>query len=86
MFDGIYDDSEGMNRERVEMMVEIYEGADCVRDHDFRTNTQPLQHTGNHILIFDKTSLFAHVQPANVIPAVHRKRPCEDQGAGCINF
>ncbi|XP_048034468.1 CD209 antigen-like [Megalobrama amblycephala] len=52
MSDGIYDDvirteSEGMNRARVEMMVEIYKGADCVRDHDFRTNTQPLQHTGS---------------------------------------
>ncbi|ROL54416.1 C-type lectin domain family 17, member A [Anabarilius grahami] len=52
MSDRIYDDvirteSEGMNRERVEMMVEIYEGADRVRDHDFRTNAQPLQHTGS---------------------------------------
>ncbi|XP_051766290.1 CD209 antigen-like protein C isoform X1 [Ctenopharyngodon idella] len=55
MSDGIYDnvirtESAGMNRERVEMTVEIYESADCVRDHDFRTETnthQPLQRTGS---------------------------------------
>ncbi|XP_050977782.1 C-type lectin domain family 4 member M [Labeo rohita] len=40
-------ETEGINRERVEMTVEIY---DCVRDHDFRTETnthQPLQLTGS---------------------------------------
>ncbi|XP_048012923.1 C-type lectin domain family 4 member M-like [Megalobrama amblycephala] len=55
MADGIYDDvirteSEGMNTDRMEMTVEIYESAECVRDHDFRTETnthQPLQRTGN---------------------------------------
>ncbi|XP_067248855.1 asialoglycoprotein receptor 1-like [Chanodichthys erythropterus] len=55
MSDGIYDDvirieSERMNTDRMEMMVEIYESAECVRDHDFRTETnthQPLQRTGS---------------------------------------
>ncbi|KAI2659828.1 C-type lectin domain family 4 member M [Labeo rohita] len=55
MSDTIYDnvietETEGINRERVEMTVEIYESADCVRDHDFRTETnthQPLQPTGS---------------------------------------
>jgi len=58
MSDSIYNDvigieSEGMQTERVEMTVEIYES---VRDHDFRTeiNThQPLQSSGNHIHYFD---------------------------------
>ncbi|KAL0182556.1 hypothetical protein M9458_021931, partial [Cirrhinus mrigala] len=53
MSDTIYDNvigtkTKGINRDRVEMMVEIYESVDCVRDHDFRTETnthQPLQHT-----------------------------------------
>ncbi|KAK9976640.1 hypothetical protein ABG768_021845, partial [Culter alburnus] len=53
MSDGIYDDvirteSEGMNTDRMEMTVEIYESAEYVRDHDFRTETnthQPLQRT-----------------------------------------
>ncbi|KAK9976643.1 hypothetical protein ABG768_021848, partial [Culter alburnus] len=53
MSDGIYEDvirteSEGMNTDRVEMIVEIYENAECVRDYDFRTETnthQPLQRT-----------------------------------------
>ncbi|XDV54192.1 hypothetical protein PO909_022541 [Leuciscus waleckii] len=55
MSNDIYDDvirneSNGMNRERVDMVVAIYESADCVRDHDFRTETnthQPLQQTGS---------------------------------------
>ncbi|XP_067249325.1 asialoglycoprotein receptor 1-like [Chanodichthys erythropterus] len=55
MSDGINEDvirteSEGMNKDRMEMMVEIYESAECVRDHDFRTETntpQPLQRTGS---------------------------------------
>ncbi|XP_067247295.1 CD209 antigen-like protein C [Chanodichthys erythropterus] len=55
MSDGIYEDvirteSEGMNTDRMEMIVEIYESAECVRDHDFRTETntqQPLQRTGS---------------------------------------
>ncbi|XP_016358506.1 CD209 antigen-like protein C [Sinocyclocheilus anshuiensis] len=55
MSDTIYDnvirtETEGMKRERVEMMVDIYERVDHVRDHDFRTETnthQPLQHTGS---------------------------------------
>ncbi|XP_051748228.1 CD209 antigen-like protein E [Ctenopharyngodon idella] len=55
MSDGIYEDvirteSERMNTDRVEMMVEIYESAECVTDHDFRTETnthQPLQRTGS---------------------------------------
>ncbi len=55
MSDAIYDDVirvEEMKRGRVEMTVDIYESADCVRDHDFTTKTntlQPLQHTGNHM-------------------------------------
>ncbi|XP_050977569.1 CD209 antigen-like protein C [Labeo rohita] len=55
MFNDIYDDvirseSEGMNRERLEMTVDIYESADCVRDHDLVTETnthQPPQQTGS---------------------------------------
>ncbi|XDV54156.1 hypothetical protein PO909_022511 [Leuciscus waleckii] len=54
MSDNIYDDvisaSEGMKTDREEMTVEIFESADCVRDHDFRTETnthQPLQRTGS---------------------------------------
>ncbi|XP_051748227.1 C-type lectin domain family 4 member M-like [Ctenopharyngodon idella] len=48
--DMIRTESERMNTDRVEMMVEIYESAECVRDHDFRTETntlQPLQRTGS---------------------------------------
>ncbi|RXN09939.1 CD209 antigen-like protein [Labeo rohita] len=43
-------ESEGMNRERLEMTVDIYESADCVRDHDLVTETnthQPPQQTGS---------------------------------------
>ncbi|XP_048010457.1 natural killer cells antigen CD94-like [Megalobrama amblycephala] len=55
MADGIYEDvirteSERMNTDRMEMTVEIYESAEFVRDHDFRTETnthQPLQRTGS---------------------------------------
>ncbi|XP_077098899.1 uncharacterized protein LOC143750007 isoform X10 [Siphateles boraxobius] len=55
MSDNIYDDlsgteSEGMKTDRMEMTVVIYESADCVRDHDFRTETnthQPPQRTGS---------------------------------------
>ncbi|KAK9976649.1 hypothetical protein ABG768_021854 [Culter alburnus] len=39
-----------MNTDRMEMTVAIYESAECVRDHDFRTETnthQPLQRTGS---------------------------------------
>lgn len=45
-------ETEGINRERAEMMVDIYESADRLRDHDFRTKTntqQLLQCAGNHI-------------------------------------
>ncbi|XP_050977498.1 uncharacterized protein LOC127172293 [Labeo rohita] len=48
MSDAIYDDVITTESERVEMMVVIYESADCVRDHNFRTETnthQPLQQT-----------------------------------------
>ncbi|ROI89227.1 C-type lectin domain family 4 member E [Anabarilius grahami] len=51
MSDGIYEDvseSERMNTDRMEMIVEFYEGEEYVRDHDFRTETnthQPLQRT-----------------------------------------
>ncbi|XP_073686257.1 uncharacterized protein [Garra rufa] len=55
MSNDIYDDvirteSEGMNRKSVVMTVDIYESADCVRDHDFRTETnthQPPQQMGS---------------------------------------
>ncbi|KAK2871189.1 hypothetical protein Q8A67_023716 [Cirrhinus molitorella] len=50
MSDAIYDDVIRTESERVEMTVGIYESADCVRDHDFRTETnthQPLQQTGS---------------------------------------
>ncbi|XP_016095573.1 C-type lectin domain family 17, member A-like [Sinocyclocheilus grahami] len=50
MSDAIYNDVIRTESERVEMMVAIYESADCVRDHDFRTETnthQPLQRTGS---------------------------------------
>lgn len=58
MSDSIYEDviwteSERMNREGVEVMVEIYESV----DHDFRTETntqQPLQRTGNHTHFCDE--------------------------------
>ncbi|XP_050977585.1 lymphocyte antigen 75-like [Labeo rohita] len=39
-----------INKDRVDKTVEIYESADCVRDHDFRTETkthQPPQQTGS---------------------------------------
>ncbi len=62
MSDAIYADvirtkTEGIKRERerVEIIVEVYERADCVKDHESReimtkTNThQPLQHTGDQI-------------------------------------
>ncbi|KAL0182497.1 hypothetical protein M9458_021872, partial [Cirrhinus mrigala] len=53
MSDDIYDDAigietAGMKKEKVEMTVDIYDSADHVRDHGFRTETnthQPLQHT-----------------------------------------
>uniref|UniRef100_A0A8C1IBZ6 C-type lectin domain-containing protein n=1 Tax=Cyprinus carpio TaxID=7962 RepID=A0A8C1IBZ6_CYPCA len=50
MSDAIYDDVIRTESERAEMVVDIYGCADCVRDHDFRTETnthQPLQHTGS---------------------------------------
>ncbi|XP_056323487.1 uncharacterized protein LOC130236758 [Danio aesculapii] len=49
----IYEDvfraeSGGRNRDLLEVTVAIYESADCVKDQDFRTNTQqPLQQTGS---------------------------------------
>jgi len=59
MSDSIYNnvirtESEGMKTDRVEMAVEIYESADCVRDHDFRTeaNTHQPQRTGECIQFF----------------------------------
>ncbi|KAL0182508.1 hypothetical protein M9458_021883, partial [Cirrhinus mrigala] len=48
MSDAVYDDVIRTESERVEKTVDIYESADCVRDHDFRTETkthQPLQRT-----------------------------------------
>lgn len=45
-----------MSSDREEKAVDIYESADCIKDLDFRTDTntqQPLQHTGNHIHFFD---------------------------------
>ncbi|XP_026104075.1 asialoglycoprotein receptor 1-like [Carassius auratus] len=55
MSNDIYDndfgtETEGMKRERIEMMVDIYESADHVRDYDFKTETnthKPLQRTGS---------------------------------------
>uniref|UniRef100_A0A8C1GWX9 Zmp:0000000924 n=1 Tax=Cyprinus carpio TaxID=7962 RepID=A0A8C1GWX9_CYPCA len=55
MSDDIYDDAfgtetEGMERERMEMTVDIYESADHVRDYDFKTETNThklLQPTGS---------------------------------------
>lgn len=60
MSDSIYGNVirvEEMKREseRVEMTVDIYESADCMKDRDFMTKTntlQPLQHTGNHMQAF----------------------------------
>ncbi|XP_073685354.1 uncharacterized protein [Garra rufa] len=46
----IWTETEGINGERVEMMVDIYESADCVREDDIRTETNEhnlLQHTGS---------------------------------------
>ncbi|XP_050977575.1 CD209 antigen-like protein E [Labeo rohita] len=54
MSDGIHNHvfrTEEINQDRVEKTVDIYESADCVRDHDLRpeTNTlQPPQQTGNY--------------------------------------
>ncbi|XP_058626518.1 CD209 antigen-like protein C isoform X1 [Onychostoma macrolepis] len=48
MSDDIYDDAFGTETERMEMIVDIYESVDHVRDHDFRTKIhQPLQRTGS---------------------------------------
>ncbi|XP_026103833.1 C-type lectin domain family 4 member F-like [Carassius auratus] len=55
MSNDIYDndfgtETEGMKGERIEMMVDIYESADHVRDYDFKTETnthKPLQRTGS---------------------------------------
>ncbi|XP_048012447.1 CD209 antigen-like protein C isoform X3 [Megalobrama amblycephala] len=65
MSDGINKDvirteSEGMKTDRMEMIVEIYESAECVRDHDFRTETntpQPLQRTESRQLISKNENL-----------------------------
>ncbi|XP_067254079.1 CD209 antigen-like protein E [Chanodichthys erythropterus] len=56
MSDDIYNNviktgSEGMTTERVDMSVDIYESADCVGDHELRTETniqQSPQHTGTY--------------------------------------
>ncbi|XP_059395734.1 C-type lectin domain family 17, member A-like [Carassius carassius] len=50
MSDGIHDNVIRTESERAEITVVIYESADCVRDHDLRTETntqQPLQCTGS---------------------------------------
>ncbi|XP_050977499.1 hepatic lectin-like [Labeo rohita] len=50
MSDAVYGNVIRTESERLEMMVAIYESAHCVRDHDFRTETnthQPLQRTGS---------------------------------------
>ncbi|XP_059395603.1 CD209 antigen-like protein E [Carassius carassius] len=50
MSDAIYEDVIRTESERAEITVDIYESADCVRDHDLRTETntqQPLQCTGS---------------------------------------
>ncbi|XP_048034520.1 CD209 antigen-like protein D [Megalobrama amblycephala] len=55
MSDDVYNnvlkiESEGMTTDRVDMSVDIYESADCVGDHEFRTETntqQPPQCTGS---------------------------------------
>jgi len=54
MSDSIYvirTESEGMKTDRMEMTVVIYERVDCVRDHDFstETNTNQPQRTGEYI-------------------------------------
>lgn len=44
--------TEGRKKDKMEMTVDIYESADSVKDHDFRTDTntqQPQQQTGNDI-------------------------------------
>uniref|UniRef100_A0A8C1KKA5 C-type lectin domain-containing protein n=1 Tax=Cyprinus carpio TaxID=7962 RepID=A0A8C1KKA5_CYPCA len=67
MSDDIYDDVIITESERVEMMVAIYESADCVRDHNFLPETnkhRPLQQTGNHINFFVKNisfEVFSHL-------------------------
>ncbi|XP_052423960.1 C-type lectin domain family 4 member M-like isoform X1 [Carassius gibelio] len=46
----LYEDVIRTESERAEITVDIYESADCVRDHDFRTETntqQPQQQTGS---------------------------------------
>uniref|UniRef100_A0A673KBA9 C-type lectin domain-containing protein n=1 Tax=Sinocyclocheilus rhinocerous TaxID=307959 RepID=A0A673KBA9_9TELE len=73
--------TEGMKRKRVETMVEIYESADHVRDHDFRTETntlQPLQHgwklnqSSCYYISSEKKSW------------TESKRYCMERGAGLI--
>ncbi len=70
----IYDDvirtvSERIKTNREEMMVVIYNNADCVRDQDFRTETnkhQPLQRAViTYISLIKCHSL--HVQSFNII-------------------
>lgn len=47
--------TEARNRDKMEMMVDIYESADSIKDHDFKrdTNTQqqqqPQQQTGTSV-------------------------------------
>jgi len=69
MSHGIYADvirtkTEGIKRKTMEMTVVIYESADHMRDHDFRTETntlQPLQHTGNDMHFFNSLHIFSHL-------------------------
>ncbi|ROI89214.1 CD209 antigen-like protein D [Anabarilius grahami] len=87
MSDGIYDDvirteSERMNTDRMEMMVEIYESADCVRDHDFRTETnthQPLQRTDGYI--YQSSLYFISSEEKNWAES---RRFCTERGADLI--
>nr|XP_009303575.2 CD209 antigen-like protein C [Danio rerio] len=49
VYENVFSSESGeRNSEQVEMMVAIYESANCVRDQDFRINTQqPIQQTGS---------------------------------------
>lgn len=67
----IYDNDElctqsvEMNRDRVEVMVDIYDNGDYVRDQDFRTETntqQPQQCKGNVMALISVYLLKAQQQ------------------------
>ncbi|ROL44498.1 C-type lectin domain family 4 member M [Anabarilius grahami] len=87
MSDGINEDvirtvSEGMKTDRMEMTVEIYESADCVRDHDFRTETnthQPLQRTG--VYIYQSSLYFISSEKKTWTES---RRYCTERGADLI--